>query len=83
MTAVDIPDIHYETAAFERCIGLESVTIPSEMESVPPYMFSECVSLKNVTISEGVMEIGDSAFFKCSSLNVSGILDSTKASRCS
>ena len=37
--------------AFEKCIGLTSVTIPSSVTSIREYAFYRCSGLRNVTFS--------------------------------
>lgn len=68
LAEIELPDARYETAAFERCTGLESVVLPEGMTSLPPYMFSQCTSLRTVQFFESLKEVGDSAFYKCTAL---------------
>lgn len=79
LKSINLPNCQYETAAFERCTGLESVILPDGMLATSPYMFSECESLKNVVISQSVKEISDSSFSKCTSLEYVQLPDSVEA----
>ena len=54
--------------AFERCTGLNSVTIPNSVASIGQYAFSKCTGLNSVTIPNSVASIGDNAFSGCSGL---------------
>ena len=60
---------------FDRCSGLEKVTLSSSMTKIPKSMFSSCSSLKEIEIPEGVTEIGDFAFSSCTSLEKAVIAD--------
>ncbi|MCU6720654.1 leucine-rich repeat domain-containing protein, partial [Porcipelethomonas ammoniilytica] len=42
--------------------ALETINIPSSVQSIESHAFNECRELKNVTISEGVEVIGNAAF---------------------
>ena len=54
--------------AFNRCVNLESVTIPESVEIIEINAFSNCNSLKSIIIPEGVKTIDADAFNGCSSL---------------
>lgn len=47
---------------------LESVVIPSTLNSIPEYTFKDCTKLTKVVINEGVKSIDSHAFYNCSSL---------------
>lgn len=47
---------------------IETLTIPSEVETVGEYTFWGCASIKAVNFEEGVSEIADAAFAGCKSL---------------
>lgn len=53
---------------FSGCNRLQTVNIPSSVESVDEFSFWECSALKSVTLPENVRFIGGSAFWQCTSL---------------
>lgn len=63
-------------AAFERCSGLTSVTIPDRVISIGNGAFSCCYDLLSVTIPNSVTSIGGNAFEVCRSLTSIAIPDS-------
>lgn len=56
--------------AFENKTRLQSVVIPSGVETVGWFAFSGCVALKDVTLPESVRSISYGAFLNCSSAMV-------------
>lgn len=64
--------------AFYYCQGLETVVIPSSIESIGAYAFFNCVKLADLTISEGVQNIANSAFVSCKALESVVIPSSVK-----
>lgn len=54
-------------SSFSRCKSLETVTLTSQIKTIPKGCFSECTSLKTVTMP-GVTRLGPEAFNKCSSI---------------
>jgi len=57
-----------ENFAFERCIGLTSVTIPSSINSFGLGAFMYCSGLTSLTLSEGLTNIGEDTFRCCTGL---------------
>lgn len=55
-------------AAFESCIKLTSVSIPSSITTFGDYAFYGCYCLTSVTIANGVTNIGNYTFYDCSAL---------------
>ncbi len=55
-------------SAFEDCIVLKSVTIPSSVTRIGGRAFRNCSGLTSVTIPESIISIGERAFSGCSSL---------------
>ena len=52
-------------SAFEGCISLTSVNIPSSVTEIGVNAFKYCSSLTSVNIPSSVTEIGGSAFYSC------------------
>ena len=63
-------------AAFSRCSGLISITIPDSVTSIGSSAFSRCSGLISITIPDSVTSIGSSAFSGCSGLTSVTIPDS-------
>lgn len=60
-----IPEgIHTLDASFNKCGVLESITLPSTLDSLGEKVFANCISLTSVDLG-GVKEIGDEAFKNC------------------
>ena len=53
---------------FSGCNKLQTVNIPSSVESVDEFSFWGCSALKSITLPENVRFIGGSAFWQCASL---------------
>ena len=56
------------SAAFDRCSGLTSVTIPNSVMSIGESAFFGCSGLTSVTIPNSVTSIGQTAFADCTHL---------------
>ena len=54
--------------SFAYCTELESVTIPSSIETIEDYAFEYCESLTDIIMEEGVKTISDGAFLNCIAL---------------
>ena len=52
-------------AAFENCLDLTSVSLPSTITSIGSKAFYNCENLFEIGIPENVTSIGDYAFFHC------------------
>ena len=57
-----------ETAAFQDCTSLESVSIMTTDSNVPNQCFYGCTSLSSVTLGENITRIGYLAFANCPNL---------------
>ena len=51
--------------AFEGCVGLTSISIPSNIDEIRANAFAGCTGLTSLTISGGVESIGAQAFRNC------------------
>ena len=54
--------------AFEDCMSLSSVTLPSTIQQIGAYAFYDCSALQSINLPESVSVIGSYAFASCSSL---------------
>ena len=54
--------------AFQECVNLTCVKLPSSLLSIGEYAFSKCTKLTNITIDKGVKSIYDGAFKDCTAL---------------
>lgn len=54
--------------AFEGCVNLVKVTIPSTVCEIKAYAFKNCTALRSIEIPDGVNSIGESVFQGCKSL---------------
>lgn len=70
LTNLVIPDsvIYLCDNAFEKCLGLKSVTLSDGIRKLPWRAFYWCASLESITIPDGVTQIGDEAFDNCGAL---------------
>lgn len=62
--------------AFQDCLSLTSIVIPSGVTTIGKYAFDYCFSLVSITIPDSVTSIGKCAFSYCSSLTSIAIPDS-------
>lgn len=65
--SIKLPDtiILIGDGAFQDCINLESINLPSKLQRISSYMFEGCKKLKGVTIPSEVYYIGNEAFADC------------------
>ena len=57
-----------KAGAFYYCRSLESVFVPSLINSVDDFLCFGCLSLKKVSLPDGLVSIGEYAFFGCAAL---------------
>ena len=55
-------------SAFNKCLDLQSVTLPSNIKYIDKNAFSYCNSLSFIQMPSALIEIGDNAFEHCVSL---------------
>lgn len=56
------------SGAFENCISLTSINIPSSVSTIHASAFRGCTSLNSVTLNKGLLYVGNNSFQNCSSL---------------
>ena len=67
LTSVKIPEgvTRIDVHAFDNCIGLKSVSLPSSLKDIGYAAFGKCMELKLATIPNGVNSIAADAFNGC------------------
>ena len=55
--------------AFQNCLGLSSVTLPSSLSTIDSLAFSSCRSLTSLTLPKTMSRIGEGAFLDCAYLS--------------
>lgn len=60
--------IGFNTGVFSWNKSLKKIILPTQLYTIPGYMFSNCENLEEVVIPETVYEIGKSAFCGCKSI---------------
>jgi len=60
--------VELEHSIFSRCTGLQSVTLPQNMQSIPDLFLERCSSLTKIRIPKSVKKIGRKAFSGCTGL---------------
>ena len=68
--AVILPEglIALDKNAFRYCATLQSIQLPSTLESIGEYAFYRCENLTEIIIPDGVSALGNRAFEGCSRL---------------
>lgn len=54
--------------AFQDCVNLSSIKLPSQLKFIGEQAFSGCKSLYSINIPKYISEVGDSAFAGCYNL---------------
>ena len=67
-TGVEYTVTSIGSSAFEGCVYMTSVTIPSSVTTIGGAAFYYCTGLKTVDIPNGVKTLGEGAFSKCGGL---------------
>ncbi len=66
---IDFPDdAGLKSSVCSGCNQLQKVHLPSNLDTIPYWMFSDCESLVSIEIPETVTSIGYSSFRNCTSL---------------
>ncbi|MGJ8637930.1 MAG: leucine-rich repeat domain-containing protein [Opitutaceae bacterium] len=70
LNGIIVPDsvIDIGRFAFADCSSLDSITLPSDLSTIPAHCFNRCSNLISLEIPNGVVEIGEYAFSNCLSL---------------
>lgn len=68
--------IGIDNYAFENCMYLTSINMPSTVTSIGVYAFNFCNSLNSIVWGDSVQSIGDHAFSNCSGLTTINIPNS-------
>ena len=58
----------FDNGAFEGCIALERINIPTNADTLPQNLFKGCTALSSVIIPQKVTTIGKDAFAGCSAV---------------
>lgn len=61
-------EVTLETAVFENCKKLTTVTLGEGVTAIGNYTFNKCEMLQSITIPKGTKTIGEYAFANCTSL---------------
>jgi len=56
--------------AFKGCSKLETITLPSSIQSIGESAFEGCTALTTINLNSTIYSIGAKAFYQCSSLKV-------------
>ena len=59
---------HIMRYSFKNCKNLESVFLPSTIQTIGDWAFDECSNLKEINLPEGLTSIGENAFDDCGRL---------------
>lgn len=62
--------------AFNNCINLANITIPSYVTSYGDSAFKNCLSIKSIALPESLITLGNSAFYSCTNLESVTLNDS-------
>jgi len=73
----DIKEI--PSGAFQNCVNLTSITLPSEVTTIADGAFNNCVNLQEIFMNDKLESIGEYAFSKCSSLAIVTFPESLKS----
>lgn len=57
-----------EVTAFQNCIKLKSISLPSTIKKIAPYAFNGCILLKEFNVPKNVISLQDDCFNGCVSL---------------
>ena len=70
LTQIELPATidNIGVGAFCNCVKLERIKFPSDLKSVPSYLFQGCRALQFVYLPDSVDSIGDKAFCYCEKL---------------
>lgn len=66
---LSVENVISTNAMFASCTNIESINIPSYINSIDYSAFCDCISLKEVEIPSSITSIGEEAFCNCMSLS--------------
>ncbi len=72
----DIKEI--PSGAFQNCVNLTSIALPSEVTTIADGSFNNCSNLQEIFMNDKLESIGEYAFSKCSSLAIVTFPESLK-----
>ncbi|MBQ0155950.1 MAG: leucine-rich repeat domain-containing protein [Bacteroidales bacterium] len=67
------------SGAFQNCVNLTSITLPSEVTTIADGAFNNCVNLQEIFMNDKLESIGEYAFSKCNSLTIIDLPESVKS----
>lgn len=79
-TSVSIPDTVTSIGRYAFAhTKIQRAILPSNLESIPEYLFWYCEQLETVNIPDGIKSIGEGAFWYCASLESAILPDSVES----
>ena len=62
--------IRLSDSMFWGCSNLKSITIPGQINYIPPHCFRECNNLESIKLPDGITGMGDRCFAGCASMAI-------------
>ena len=67
-----------DNRAFENCTMLQTLDLPSSVQTIGDYAFQGCESLEKIEIPDGIITLGKGAFLACTGLKQAVVSGSLK-----